>query len=120
MNFISSGKNSILQVSAVSKILFLTQENKIHKLYSSHRVIFFLLYRQDCFTLYLPFFFRTPSKVYHKLLQLGSNNFFNFCTSSSLARNSLNMFKLFENLVFVLAFSCCSERDFTSDPDILG
>ena len=30
MNFISSGKNNILRAQRVSKILFLTRENKIH------------------------------------------------------------------------------------------
>ena len=60
------------------------------------------------------FLSNTEHKLYCKFLQIGGRNFFNFRISSSLARNSLNNYKLNEVLFFVLALSCFSEKDFTS------
>ena len=87
----------------------------IYILSSSHHVIFFLLYRQDC----LPFFFLTSSTNFiANCCSLAARIFWSSLLSSSLVMNSLNNFKSYKVFFFVLTFSCSSrlplEKDFMS------
>ena len=107
MNFMFEWQEQYLTSERSERVRYCSCHENIKFISSSCRVMFFL-------------FYRPKKRIYSRI-----NFIANACSSatgissfsllsSSLARKSLNNFKSYEVFLFVLTFSCSSEKDFTS------